>query len=208
MHPHPAFRQATRTTNLRFAAQAGFGMLCVPFEDELLISHLPFHLTPTSDQFDLHLAQNNAIVSTGLAQMRATLVIQGPHGYVSPDWYQAPHQGPTWNYVAVHIKGTMVLQDRRELRRIVSELTTEFETRVSGTSPWRSEDIKDKALDAVMAEIVPYRFRIEAVEGTWKLDQNQPPVSRLYAAAAVEDSSIGLDTKALADFMRGTTSEK
>ncbi|MAV48014.1 MAG: negative transcriptional regulator [Rhodospirillaceae bacterium] len=208
MHPHPAFRQATRDTNLRFAAQTGFGMLCVPFEGETLVSHLPFHLNPESDEFDLHLAQNNAIVSTGLVKTTATLVIQGPHGYVSPDWYQAPHQGPTWNYVAVHIKGTVVLQDRQELRRIVSELTTEFEMRVNGKSPWRSEDIKDKPMDGLMAQIVPYRFQIEAVEGTWKLDQTQPPESRLNAAAAVENSPTGLDTKALADFMRGTISEE
>ena len=208
MHPHSAFRQASRETNLQFAAETGFGMLCVPFKGEPLVSHLPFFLDPTSDEFDLHLAQNNAIVSTGLAQMKATLVVQGPHGYISPDWYQAPYQGPTWNYIAVHIKGAMVQQDHRELRRIVSELTTEFETRLSGKTPWRSEGIKDKAMDALMAQIVPYRFKIEAVEGTWKLDQNQPQESRLHAASVVKNSTIGLDTKALAKFMRRAEEEK
>ena len=90
MHPHSAFRQASRETNLQFAAETGFGMLCVLFNGEPLVSHLPFFLDTTSDEFDLHLAQNNAIVATGQAQMKATLVVQGPHGYISPDWYQAP----------------------------------------------------------------------------------------------------------------------
>ena len=33
------------------------------------------------------------------------LIVEGPEGYISPDWYGVADQVPTWNYVAVHLVG-------------------------------------------------------------------------------------------------------
>ena len=41
----------------------------------------------------------------------AVLAVIGPDGYISPDWYgtheQVPDQVPTWNYIAVHLRGIL-----------------------------------------------------------------------------------------------------
>jgi transcriptional regulator len=37
--------------------------------------------------------------------INCTIIVSGPDGYVSPDWYEMKDQVPTWNYVTVHLKG-------------------------------------------------------------------------------------------------------
>ena len=37
------------------------------------------------------------------------LIVAGPSGYVSPGWYGYAPALPTWNYVAVHLYGTVEL---------------------------------------------------------------------------------------------------
>ncbi len=203
MHPNHAFRQEQPDRHRRFAAEVGFGVLCVPFEGDVMLSHIPFHFDPEADHIDLHLARGNPIVRTRAEHLTATLAVQGPHGYVSPDWYQTVDQVPTWNYVAVHIKGTLVRQEQSALRPIVDELSEAFETRISTKTPWTSDKVSADAMDKLMIQIVPFRFDIKAVEGTWKLNQNKPDSARRAAADALEASSIGQDTPALAALMRG-----
>lgn len=202
MHPNPAFRQEHTNRHLSFAAEIGFGMLCVPHERAALLSHVPFYLEPKSDWFELHLARGNAIVRTRSDRLDATLAVQGPHGYVSPDWYQTDDQVPTWNYVAVHIKGTLTRQPQSALRRIVDELSDRFEREIDGKTPWTSDKVSADTMEKLMIQIVPYRFDIEAVEGTWKLNQNKPDSARLSAAEALASSPIGQETAALASLMR------
>ena len=41
----------------------------------------------------------------------------GPDSYISPDWYGVPDQVPTWNYVAVHLRGTLEQRPIAEVAR-------------------------------------------------------------------------------------------
>ena len=45
------------------------------------------------------------------------MIFEGPHGYVSPSWYETRPNVPTWNYVAIHVHGTLrAVEDADELR--------------------------------------------------------------------------------------------
>ena len=55
----------------------------------------------------------------------------------------------------------------------------------------------------MMRQIVPARFDVEAVDGTWKMNQNKAVDVRLRAADGVEAFGIGTDTHRLAALMRG-----
>ena len=54
----------------------------------------------------------------------ALLIVSGPDGYVSPDWYGEPRNRmvPTWNYVAVHLRGELRLHGGE--RRFASCIST------------------------------------------------------------------------------------
>lgn len=204
MHPNPAFRQEPQERHLDFAAQTGFGMLCAtPAPDQApLLAHVPFLLSSDRLSAELHLVRANPIVKIKTDPLPAVIAIQGPHAYISPDWYETEQQVPTWNYVAVHLRGALIRLEQGEIRRVVDELSAHFESRIDGKTPWRSAKLQAEALERMLIQIVPYRFEIEEVNGTWKLNQNKPEDARMSAAERVSGSTIGQETAALAALMQ------
>jgi transcriptional regulator len=94
MHPNPSFRQTPKEHALDIAAKRGFGVLAVNGTDGPIAAHIPFELFEGCVR--LHLARSNPILRAGLP-MPAVLMVSGPDAYVSPDWYGAVDQVPTWN---------------------------------------------------------------------------------------------------------------
>jgi transcriptional regulator len=67
--------------------------------------------------------------------------------------------------------------------------------------PWTVDKMPEEALARMMRGILPFRFTLEAVEGTWKLNQNKTEPARLGAAQAVRASKIGHEVETLARLM-------
>jgi transcriptional regulator len=203
MHPNPAFRQTPHARNLVFARTRGFGVLTVNGPDGPLAAHIPFHLAEDGLTADLHLARSNAIVRAGLPAP-ALLAVAGPDAYVSPDWYgphtEVPDQVPTWNYVAVHLRGMLQPLPDDALRPHVDALSAEHEQRLADKTPWTSAKMSDGAMPRMMRMILPFRLHITAVDGTWKLNQNKPAEVRTRAAAALAEGDSG--AQAIAALMR------
>jgi transcriptional regulator len=194
MHPNPAFRQTPQDRNLAFARSRGFGVLSVNGPDGPLAAHVPFLLSPDGSVAELHLARSNALVRAGLPAA-ALLAVSGPDAYISPDWYgphqEVPDQVPTWNYVAVHLRGVLEPLPEDALRPHVDALSAEHEGRIAGKAPWTSGKMTEGAMPRMMRMILPFRLRISGVEGTWKLNQNKPADVRARAAAALAKGGAG-----------------
>jgi transcriptional regulator len=56
-------------------------------------------------------------------------------------------------------------------------------------------------LNRMMRQILPFRFAIDHVDGTWKLGQNKPDAARAGAAAGIAVSDIGQNTQTLGETM-------
>ena len=188
MHPNPAFRQDPRETNLAFARARGFGILSINGPDGPLAAHVPFLLNDDASFAEMHLARSNPIARAALP-VPALLAVSGPDTYISPDWYgpheQVPDQVPTWNYVAVHLRGILEPLPEDALRPHVDALSAEHESRIVGKRPWTSAKMSDGAMPRMMRMILPFRFRVTSVEGTWKLSQNKTPEIRARTAEAL-----------------------
>jgi transcriptional regulator len=184
MHPNPAFRGASPKENLDFAARRGFGMLCINGAEGPLAAHVPFVITPDGG-VEVHLARSNAIARAALP-VPALLAVQGPDAYVSPDWYGVPDQVPTWNYVAVHLRGVLQPMDDDRLEPQVDALTEMFEGRLAAKRPWTKHKMGEGVMARMMRGILPFRMVVTAVEGTWKLNQNKTPEARAGVIAALE----------------------
>jgi transcriptional regulator len=204
MHPNPAFRQTPAERNIAFARARGFGVLSVNGPEGPLAAHVPFLLNDDASFADLHLARSNAIVRAGLPAP-ALLAVSGPDAYISPDWYgphdQVPDQVPTWNYVAVHLRGVLEPLPEDALRPHVDALSAEHEGRITGKRPWTSAKMTTGAMPRMMRMILPFRFRVLSVDGTWKLNQNKPADVRARAAAALAQGDAG--AQAIAALIRG-----
>jgi transcriptional regulator len=201
MHPNPAFRQTPADANLAFARDRGFGLLSVNGEGGPLAAHVPFLLADDGSIADLHLARSNPLARAALPAP-ALIAVSGPDAYISPDWYDLPDQVPTWNYVAVHLRGMLHPLPSETLRAHAEALSARFEADLLPKPPWVSSKMSEGVMDRMMRMILPFRLAITSVEGTWKLNQNKPALARRAAADALAARSAGSPGAALARLMR------
>jgi transcriptional regulator len=199
VHPNPAFRNESRDRHLAFARDRGFGTLAVNAPDGPLLSHVPFLLDAGGATADLHLVRSNPIAR--LADGPVVIAVQGPDGYVSPDWYEVADQVPTWNYVAVPLRGHLERLPDSAMRDMLERQSAAFEARLAPKPAWTLDKMSEPALARMMRQIVPFRLRIDSVDGTWKLNQNKDEAARLRAAGRIASSGFGQELATLAALM-------
>ncbi|HEV7233580.1 MAG TPA: FMN-binding negative transcriptional regulator, partial [Sphingorhabdus sp.] len=148
MHPHPAFRSKERDGLRAFAADVGFGMLFAATPDGPRVAHVPFVFLD-EERIGFHIARGNSIVKH-LAGAEALFVVNGPDGYISPDWYGIDDQVPTWNYVALELQGAVRQMSEQELVAQVDALSDEQEARLLPKPVWTREKMSDGYFDKLL----------------------------------------------------------
>lgn len=108
-------------------------------------------------------------------------IIRGPDYYVSPNWYVSKSFGgkvvPTWNYLAIHVYGTLVIHHEPSwILELVTLLTESHEQ--SFTSPWKVRDAPEDFIDSQLSQIVGFELAIEGLEAKAKLSQNRTSMDR------------------------------
>ena len=207
MHPNPVFHTQDDATNLAFAQARGFGVLSINGAEGPLMTHVPF-LAGADGWAHLHLVRSNPIARALGEVQPAVLAVSGPDSYVSPDWYETEDQVPTWNYVAVHLRGVLEKRPDDEMRDLLDRQSAAYEDRLLPKPPWTTGKMTPDVLARMMRAIVPCRMRIDRTDGTWKLNQNKSDAVRLRAADAVEAHGFGAETGGLAAMMRGVDNER
>jgi len=202
MHPNPAYRQEPQARALDFARERGFGALTVAGSEGVLAAHVPFLVE--DGLVAAHMVRSNPLVRhLGGGPAAALMIVTGPDGYISPDWYGEPDRVPTWNYVAVHIRGQLRLIDEAGLRAHLDRLAARFEARLAPKPPWKADKMTPDVLARMLRQIVPVEMTVESVDSTFKLNQNGAASARLGAAAALAAGGTpGLETAALVALMR------
>ena len=199
MHPNPIFRKEPDARNLQFARKRAFGVLSINGEDGPLISHIPFLLADDGATLEFHLMRSNALLRS--MPCKGLLAVSGPDSYISPDWYDVKDQVPTWNYVAVHLRGSVEQMPQEGMHDMLGRESAHFEQELSPKTPWTTSKMTPEVLERMMRQIVPCKMHIESVDATWKLGQNKPDAARLKAGAEVGRSGIGQEVQALSALM-------
>ena len=101
----------------------------------------------------------------------ALLTFTGPHAYVSPIIYQRTPSAPTWDFTAVHVRGTIQKIDcLEETLGVVQSTVRAFEAEFGGG--WDMS-----ASLPYFRRIVPavgaFRITVTGAEGMFKLSQEQ-----------------------------------
>ena len=125
------------------------------------------------------------------------LIFHGPHDYISPAWYKSENLPPTWNYAAVHAYGRVVLIDELgDVRAVLDRLVRRFES--ERPTPWINS-FEDDFMNQLQAAIVAFEFRIDHLEGKFKLGQNRMLADRVASLAGLEqeggDASLAALTR-------------
>jgi transcriptional regulator len=148
---------------------------------ELFASHLPWLIDRTRGEHGVlraHLARANPHhrLPRGSDSGEALVIFPGPDAYITPTWYPAKAEHgrvvPTWNYVAVHVYGTLEFIDDPVIKReLVTSLTTRHETPRPDT--WHVNDAPEDYLEQQLKAIVGVELTVTRVEGKWKMSQNR-----------------------------------
>lgn len=209
MYIPPAFRFDDRDAAIETMRDNPFALLVVATaRGELEITHLPVLLDVEGDALTLrgHVSKANpaaALIAGATAgePVRATVVFSGPHAYVSPDWYEAENQVPTWNYVAVHASGPLQhVAEPAEVERLLADLSAVHEAALAPKKPWTLGKMAPGLLERMMKGIVAFRLPVDRLEAKAKLSQNKGEADRGGVVAALE--ALGGPAAVTAGWMR------
>ena len=202
MHPNPVYHDVEFAKNVAFARKRAFGVLVVNGVDGPEVSHVPFLLSDDAATADLHLVRSNPIARMGEGPHVAKILVSGPDSYVSPDWYGVSDQVPTWNYVAVHLTGTLERLPQEAMHDMLDRQSAAYEEQLLPKTPWATGKMTPDVLEKMMRMIVPFRLTVTGVDGTWKLGQNKPDDVRIAAATQMAGHGIGSEIEVIARMMQ------
>lgn len=102
---------------------------------------------------------------------RATLIFAGPHGYITPTLYRTTPAAPTWDFVSVHVHGSLWPVKSLDGALEVVERTVRCFERDFGDQwcPVSSADYFREIVPGVGA----FTVVIESVDGMFKLSQEK-----------------------------------
>ncbi|MEJ6003021.1 FMN-binding negative transcriptional regulator [Paucibacter soli] len=122
-----------------------------------------------------HMARANPQHAWLAAQPELLVVFSGPGGYVSPRHYDGALNVPTWNYLALHVRGRLELVDEALAKdRLLKRLIAQHEPGYAAQWMGLPEDFQHKLLGA----IVGFRIHVQGWEAKAKLSQNRSVAER------------------------------
>jgi len=123
-----------------------------------------------------HIAKANPLWKSADHNTATLAVFQGENCYISPNLYPSKLDDgkvvPTWNYIAVHVKGHIRFIYENEWKlHFLKQLTGQHEK--SQAKPWSVSDAPKDYTDKLLSGIVGFEIEIESLVGKWKVSQNQ-----------------------------------
>lgn len=191
-----------------FIADHSFGALVVPDDHGgVEIAHLPFLLDRDAGphgRLRAHAARANPVWRLAADGRPVTVVFSGPHGYVSPRWYEQPReQVPTWNYMAVHASGRVEAPvDRPSLSALLDELSSTHER--GATEPWQMAMLEESFREELLDAIVGFHLSIDRLEAKFKLSQNRSPEDKSRVMRALAERGAPDDVAMASEMARAS----
>jgi transcriptional regulator len=184
----------------RLVEENNFGLLVSAGPDGgFHATHLPWLWDDSDGGTELlaHMARANPHWRH-LNGQEALVVFTGPHCYISPAWYEAGIEVPTWDYTAVHVTGRARLLEPEELARQVERLV-----RFHEPASTLLEHLNAPEVAVQRQAIVGVAVRVDRIEGKAKLSQNRPAIQRERVVRVLEQSPREHE-RAIAKLIRGT----
>jgi transcriptional regulator len=175
MRQNPSFTLADPAETKRLIRDNPWATLVSDTSEGLVASHYPVLVDETRDELAIvtHVGRPDEQLLE-LGEHELLVIIQGPHGYISPGWYDAKPAVPTWNFVVAHLTGVPELLSDEENFRVLGALVDHFEDRMP--HPRRMEGTPENAAYAqrISSGTVGMRLTPTKVVAKSKMSQNRP----------------------------------
>ena len=137
-----------------FVSRHAFGTLVTAGPGGLHVSHIPFVVERAEGgalRLLGHVARANPHAKALESATELVAIFQGPHGYVSPTWYENHPSVPTWNYAVAHLHGRATPLDEAGLRALLEKLSSTYEA--GRPNAWRLDAAPADFIDKMIGEI-------------------------------------------------------
>jgi len=173
MHIPRRYEEKDKATVLQFIKENSFGIL-VSVKDGLPVgTHIPLALETNAAGEDIlmgHISKGNEQKYTLTDGAKVLVIFPGPHAYISPRWYTKMNV-PTWNYISVHVYGTLKIVEGKALEAALSRLIDKYEQHLP--EPVTLKEIPEKDFRDDLRGIIGFEIRIEDMQAAYKLSQNR-----------------------------------
>lgn len=130
------------------------------------------------------MARQNGFVRRLSSCPQVKILFQGPHGYISPTWYEDSDPIPTWNYSYVEVDGRAeLIDDRAALDHALTLLGEAFEN--GDGSKWHYGKVALPIREQLTKFIIRINIYVETINGKFKLSQNKSRRDRLSVIEAL-----------------------
>ena len=160
-----------------FIRENSFGILVSVKDGIPAGTHIPLLLEKDVDGRDVlmgHISRGNEQKYALTDGAKVMVIFHGPHAYISPRWY-TQMTVPTWNYIAVHVYGTVKIVEGDELHGALRRLMDHYEHPMP--QPVKMEEIPDKTYHENFRGIVGFKIFIDEMQAAYKLSQNRDETS-------------------------------
>ena len=140
-------------------------------ENTPLITHLPLIFREADGKLIGHIDLYNPQAELLKDENDITIIFSGPQCYISPSIYTTT-QLPTWNYIKVHLKGTVkAIESNDALKESLVKMTEFLE------QPEQKYvlDYDNPRMDGLINYIKMFEITISDWEGKFKLSQDKKP---------------------------------
>ena len=175
MRQNPSFALADTAAIKQLIRDNPWAILVSHTSAGLVASHYPIVVDETREELSIltHVGRPDDIVHE-LGQHELLVVVQGPHGYISPGWYGPDGAVPTWNFIAAHLTGVPEILDAEENFRVLGALVDHFEDVMETPRRMLADPLDAAYAQRVQAGTVGVRLTPTTVTAKAKLSQNKP----------------------------------
>ena len=157
----------------QFIKENGFGILVSNVNGKHWASHIPFELEIEEDGKEYlvsHISKGNPQWKYFNATEEVLCIFNGPHSYISSSWYKE-EEVPTWNYIAIHVYGTLQILSEEEVLQSMHRLVDRYEK--DSKKPISLKELSSKTLRQVKG-VIGFKILITDIQATYKLSQTRP----------------------------------
>ena len=155
-----------------FIQKNSFGILVNLTDGKLWATHIPLELDKNEQGEDVlygHISKENPQWKSFVSNNEILAIFSGPHSYISSSWYD--HENvPTWNYLAVHIYGTLKIIKGKAVINSLKKLIDKYET--PSENPIAIENLSKETMREIQG-IVAFEITINEIQAVTKLSQNR-----------------------------------
>jgi transcriptional regulator len=176
MRQNPSFAMTDVGELRRLVDENPWTTLVSSTADGLVASHYAVLLDDAREDLTIvgHVGKPDDLIH-GLGERELLVVVQGPHGYISPGWYGDAASVPTWNFVSAHLTGVPELLSPAENLRVLDRLVARFESRRDDPRLLWERPNDAAFVERLERGTVGFRLTPTRVVAKRKLSQNKAP---------------------------------